>query len=123
MPPRIATIKYYSSFPKCHFPFIFSVCNATRSICTCSTSCFKIRLAPGLYNDRTFQVPILKHCQDHLCLVLSFLPRLILCVFVTSIFHRGRSLACHPTPNLEDQSAYLILGYHLCPVWQGRPYQ
>ena len=69
---------------------------------------------------KTFQVPILKHRQVHLRLSR---PRLILWVFVTSIFYRGRSSAGRPTPNLEDQSASLSLGHQLWPVQQGRPYQ
>ena len=80
-------------------------------------------LFSGLYNDRTVQVPILKHYQGRLHLVFLFLPRLILWVFVTSVFYRGRSLARRPTPNLEDQSASLSLSHHLQPVRQGRPYQ
>jgi hypothetical protein len=88
-----------------------------------SLSTSLILLVPSLYNDRTFQVPKLKHFQGRLRLVFSFLPRHIIFVFITSVFHRGRSLVRHPTPNLEDQSASLILGHHVRPVWQGRPYQ
>jgi len=50
--------------------------------------------APGLYNDRTFQVPILKHRQARFRFTLQ---RLILWVFVTNIFTGvGRQPASQP---------------------------
>jgi hypothetical protein len=51
---------------------------------------YKILLALGLYSDKTFQVPILKHRQVRLRFTL---PRLILWVFVTSFF---TGVGCQP---------------------------
>jgi len=42
------------------------------------TPSFHLRFGLPARNDKTFQVPILKHCQGRLRLEFSFLPRLIL---------------------------------------------
>jgi hypothetical protein len=87
VPPRIATIKYYtvllfqsaisqqSYLLQCH-----------QSIRTFSTSCFKILLA----------------MIEHSRFLSSFF------VFVTSCFHRGRSLALRPTPTWKTRVPLLI---------------
>jgi hypothetical protein len=98
------------------FPNHLISCNSTKSIHTFSTSCFKILLAPGLYNDSTCQVPMLKQCQGRLRLVFSFIPRLILYVIVTRVFHRGRSLARRPTPNVENKIVLLDRRYNSVSV-------
>jgi len=124
MPHRNATIKklHSSSSPRYHFPTILSPAMPPGPSAPSPPLALRyhVLLVPGLYNDRTFQVPILKHRQVRFRFTL---PRLIIRVFVTSIFYSGRSSARHPTPNPEDQSASLSLGHHLRPVRQGRPYQ